>query len=121
MVSIAALDEAFQGKTTNTKGLVDLLGKKFHGDGGGSDSKVISFCELLINHKPPFVGMFDVEEVSPNEDGNEARANHQKLTLRSFLTRNPSANVVVHTDMVPLKLRKKFLITACPGRSSAGK
>ena len=64
MVSVAALDEAFQGKTTNTKGLVDLLGKKFHGDGNGSDSKIISFCELLINHKPPFVGMFDVEEIS---------------------------------------------------------
>ena len=99
MVSVAALDEAFQGKTTNTKGLVDLLGKKFHGDGDGSDSKIISFCELLINHKPPFVGMFDVEEISSNEAGNEARANQQKLTLRSFLTRNPSANVVVHTDI----------------------
>ena len=48
MVSVAALDEAFQGQTTNTKGLVDLLGKKFHGDGNGSDSKIISFCELLV-------------------------------------------------------------------------
>ena len=48
MVSIAAMDEIFQGKTTTTKGQVDLLNEKFHGDGNGSDSKIISFCELLV-------------------------------------------------------------------------
>ena len=63
MVSIAAMNELFQGKATNTKGQVECLSEAFHGGSNGSDSKIISFCELLINNKPPFVGMFDVDVV----------------------------------------------------------
>ena len=111
MVSVAALDEAFQGKTTNTKGLVDLLGKKFHGDGDGSDSKIISFCELLINHKPPFVGMFDVEEISSNEAGNEASRSLPSAGGHCRRTGHaPWWNVVVD-DRGPVIFRS---LAACP-------